>query len=453
MGKKGTENTVETAVFASNTEKTIVSVNVGKPGDPFYKDGAPKPSDDIKSAVLLEGTGDGTVLLSSTILPCEEGWADKHIVTGKHAKLIKNSVPDLIEFLNGTLTFNNGTGMPQMAGSSMYAAADAGDENIFSISFRGRIQPCIVDSSGNSSGIDPTTNLRQNDISGAVITIGPDSGNIEITNITPGTYTLYVKNVYTEDFYLNIGLMGDEYAENLNYHGFIDAELLTYTLTLDLLSDDKVVLSQTLTPPTRLEANPFDSGGLKTMLTWEAGTDPDLIGYNIYSKQMAEPYLTLLGTTTAIFYETDHPWAENSSIETKIYAVSAIKTDGTESFLSEMVKNNDRDHDGLTDEEEVAYGTLIDNPDSDGDGLSDVSEYMRGTNPLLPDTDGDGYTDYEEIQAGSDPLDKNSIPSCKGDFDQDTDIDGSDLATYAAGGTTGVSLEEFANNFGKASCP
>jgi len=42
---------------------------------------------------------------------------------------------------------------------------------------------------------------------------------------------------------------------------------------------------------------------------------------------------------------------------------------------------------------------------------------------------------------------------CKGDFDRDTDIDGSDLATYAAGGTTGVSPGELANNFGKAVCP
>ena len=43
-------------------------------------------------------------------------------------------------------------------------------------------------------------------------------------------------------------------------------------------------------------------------------------------------------------------------------------------------------------------------------------------------------------------------PPCKGDFDTDGDIDGLDLATYAAGGT-GVSLEEFAYNFGKANCP
>ena len=41
---------------------------------------------------------------------------------------------------------------------------------------------------------------------------------------------------------------------------------------------------------------------------------------------------------------------------------------------------------------------------------------------------------------------------CKGDFDKDFDVDGSDLATYAAGGT-GITLEAFAADFGRTDCP
>ncbi len=88
----------------------------------------------------------------------------------------------------------------------------------------------------------------------------------------------------------------------------------------------------------------------------------------------------------------------------------AVKDDGSESFLSNMVQNDDRDHDGLTDEEETALGTNLNNPDSDADGLKDGEEYIRGTNPLLADTDGDGYSDALEVQIGSDPLDINSTP-------------------------------------------
>ena len=41
---------------------------------------------------------------------------------------------------------------------------------------------------------------------------------------------------------------------------------------------------------------------------------------------------------------------------------------------------------------------------------------------------------------------------CEGDFDNDKDVDGSDLATYAAGGT-GITLEAFAADFGRTDCP
>ena len=44
-----------------------------------------------------------------------------------------------------------------------------------------------------------------------------------------------------------------------------------------------------------------------------------------------------------------------------------------------------------------------------------------------------------------------SIKRCRGDFDKDGDVDGSDLATFAAGGT-GITLEEFAADFGRTDC-
>lgn len=82
----------------------------------------------------------------------------------------------------------------------------------------------------------------------------------------------------------------------------------------------------------------------------------------------------------------------------------------------------DTDNDGLTDEEESALGTNPNNPDTDGDGISDGDEVVAGTNPLAADSDGDGLTDKEELTLGTDPT------------NPDTDGDGvSDGAEVVAG--------------------
>ena len=44
-------------------------------------------------------------------------------------------------------------------------------------------------------------------------------------------------------------------------------------------------------------------------------------------------------------------------------------------------------------------------------------------------------------------------PPCKADFDSDRDVDGSDLAIFAAGGGGDVTLEEFVAEFGRTDCP
>lgn len=65
----------------------------------------------------------------------------------------------------------------------------------------------------------------------------------------------------------------------------------------------------------------------------------------------------------------------------------------------------DSDGDGLTDDEELGYGTDPNLADTDGDGLSDADEInLYNSNPTLADTDLDGMSDGEEIAAGSNPL-------------------------------------------------
>lgn len=78
----------------------------------------------------------------------------------------------------------------------------------------------------------------------------------------------------------------------------------------------------------------------------------------------------------------------------------------------------DTDADGLSNAQELEYGTDPFNDDTDGDGLKDGLEIEKGLDPLVDDSvldnDNDGLSNVEEIILGTDP------------FDEDTDDDGMD---------------------------
>ncbi len=89
---------------------------------------------------------------------------------------------------------------------------------------------------------------------------------------------------------------------------------------------------------------------------------------------------------------------------------------------------NDADHDGLSDQSELARGTGPDDPDSDDDGLPDGFEVTHGFDPLrggdaASDPDGDGLDTSQELARGTDPR------------RADTDGDGLDDGTEARAGS------------------
>ena len=78
----------------------------------------------------------------------------------------------------------------------------------------------------------------------------------------------------------------------------------------------------------------------------------------------------------------------------------AAETDENGNVIVGGVLAEDRDKDGLSDDDEVnLYHTNPDNNDTDGDGLSDGEEILTyDTNATNPDTDNDGLKDGEEIR-------------------------------------------------------
>ena len=91
--------------------------------------------------------------------------------------------------------------------------------------------------------------------------------------------------------------------------------------------------------------------------------------------------------------------------------------------LSEIVENEDTDHDGITDSDEITiYHTHPALSDTDGDGIADGAEHTYWgdswnedadgdgiINLLDPDADNDGIFDGLEIEQGTDPADADSV--------------------------------------------
>lgn len=66
--------------------------------------------------------------------------------------------------------------------------------------------------------------------------------------------------------------------------------------------------------------------------------------------------------------------------------------------------DGDLSGDGLTNAEEVRYGTDFTTPDTTGNGLTDWQEVeVYGSDPLVTDTSGDGVSDATAVRLGLDP--------------------------------------------------
>ncbi|XVH33863.1 DUF7343 domain-containing protein (plasmid) [Haloferacaceae archaeon DSL9] len=103
-------------------------------------------------------------------------------------------------------------------------------------------------------------------------------------------------------------------------------------------------------------------------------------------------------------------WPSN---ETGTYVLTATVTGDplgseetvqTETTIHVLSKSDDHSASGLSNEDELLYGTDFTDADTDGDGLSDGSEINTyGTDPLSRDTSGNGISDGMEVLIGTNP--------------------------------------------------
>jgi len=127
---------------------------------------------------------------------------------------------------------------------------------------------------------------------------------------------------------------------------------------------------------------------------------------------------------------------EIADVHVGVGQMSASATAPTGGVDCKGVVDDDRDDDGLTnDDEDNVHNTDPDDPDTDNDGLTDGEEVNdTDTDPLDPDTDNDCAQDGAEVDAGTDPLDPadpDPTMVCDDDADDDglTDDEEDDIGT------------------------
>jgi hypothetical protein len=102
---------------------------------------------------------------------------------------------------------------------------------------------------------------------------------------------------------------------------------------------------------------------------------------------------------------------DNAPIPVETIQDDTVPTPPPPSVLEDPQYAQDSDHDGVSDEDEAAYGTSDTSIDTDQDGLLDRKEIMVwGTDPTNPDTDGDGYLDGVEVMQGYNPNGEGTLP-------------------------------------------
>ena len=108
---------------------------------------------------------------------------------------------------------------------------------------------------------------------------------------------------------------------------------------------------------------------------------------------------------------------EPVEIETVVEEKEIVQVDKEDD--EEIVFDSDTDNDGLSDQEELEYGTNIIKMDTDSDGLFDYDEVMIYlTDPLDSDSDGDSFLDGEEVQAGYNPKGPGKLLNFQAEFEK-----------------------------------
>jgi len=399
---------VPTKIFAGARERTMTRIETdpaedcGSPVVGLFPDGRPR------TFVFPAGVrrvlpwsrpaeGDGTVPAQNTKLGSID-WTDSK--SSSHVGLVNVYRPEILEFL--------GVSSANVNSNTRQLKSEAQEEKII-LSVTRSASMSVRTPNGKTWGVEPSTG-RLLFAPPAAVLATPEGGQVlTLTDPTPGTYRVQL-TAGTEGLVSVASRLEGERPVQISGDLFVDRGIRSIDLHVDPTRPESVSF-EVPDGPSGVRPVPYSSGsGEVVQLLWTAPKGAAPVSYRVVSRLASSSSWTVVGTTSATLFTTPHEWASSSSTPVRYYAVSAVFPGGAESFLSKTVKNDDRDGDGISDEEETEMGTNRSSRDSDGDGLSDMEELEHGSAPLSVDSDGDGASDLVEARTGTDPLSGASKP-------------------------------------------
>jgi pimeloyl-ACP methyl ester carboxylesterase len=352
---------VITKIFVGTNNRTVQSINVNDPPessdfytpkkihelcyappkelssdlhsgyDMFYPDGIPD-GNPVRSM-----NGDGTVLMDSVNIISENqsiAYNPNELKDAAHSGLIKAYANEIASFITQE---NDWDFRKRQKLTSESNISDADPMTALSIGIIGRAQPYIINSNSLGCGIHYQNLNREDDIPESSVEIQTDSGNIMIESPEAGMYTVFIRGIYEEDYYLFLTYHAENFTDTLTFHAFNQAETTHFTFNIDAKG---LTINQAMDITLAVSSQAAGSDSKKTKLVWEVSEDRNVASYNIYAKKSGHPYYSKIANTQEKFFLTEDQWAENDEIENIYYAVSAVDDKGNMSFLSPFVLNS-----------------------------------------------------------------------------------------------------------------
>jgi PKD repeat protein len=167
------------------------------------------------------------------------------------------------------------------------------------------------------------------------LVMDPNGGNVTISNPVVGTYTVTMSGNAIGEVFITIGYMDETTSGEQQITLYCAGNARSFTFIFDPSTETKITDLSLPMKPGDLKA--FENAEHMTALNWAPVSETLLSGYRIYTRRYDEPFFELLASVPAetTNYQTGQPWYD----PLRIYAISAITSDGREGSLSAYVRN------------------------------------------------------------------------------------------------------------------